>query len=54
ENNQPYTIVNSLGQKVTSGIIENDRVSINALKTGVYFIEIGDVNKAIVAKFIKK
>ena len=53
ENNQPYTIVNSIGQKVTSGIIEYDRVSITDLKKGVYFIEIGTANKTIVEKFIK-
>jgi acid phosphatase len=54
ENNQSYTIVNSIGQKVTSGIIENDRISINTLKTGTYFVEINLGDKTIVEKFIKE
>ena len=53
ENNQPYTIVNLTGQKITSGIIQNYRVSITALKKGVYFIEIFEDNKTIVEKFIR-
>lgn len=54
ENNQPFAIVNSMGQKVESGIIENDRVSISSLKTGTYFIEISTSDKkTIVEKFIK-
>jgi hypothetical protein len=42
-----------MGQKITSGIIENDRVSIIGLKKGTYFIEIYEDNKTIVEKFIK-
>ena len=53
ENNQPYTIVNIIGQKVTAGTIENDRVSITNLKKGIYFLEIGAANKTIVEKFIR-
>lgn len=53
DNNQAYTIFNLLGQKVTSGIIENDRVSITALKKGAYFIEINIDNKTIVDKFLR-
>lgn len=54
ENNQPYTIVNTVGQKVISGIIKDDKVLIADLKKGVYFIEIGVANKTIVEKFIKE
>ena len=54
ENNQPYTIINLIGQKVTSGIIENDKVSIASLKKGAYFIEINEAGKTIVEKFIRE
>ncbi|WP_264521517.1 alkaline phosphatase family protein [Flavobacterium sp. N1994] len=54
ENNQPYTIVNMLGQKMTSGIIENDRVAITDLDKGIYCIEIAEADKIIVEKFIKE
>lgn len=54
ENNQPFEIVNMLGQKITSGIIENDSVSITDLNKGIYFIEIAEADKTIVEKFVKE
>ena len=53
ENNNPYTILNMLGQKITSGIIQNDSVSVIDLKKGVYFIEIETADKTIVEKFVR-
>lgn len=54
ENNQLYTIFNSIGQRVTSGIIENDRISVTALNKGLYFIEVKVANKTLVEKFLKE
>ena len=53
ENDDYYAIVNTLGQKVTSGIIENDRIAVTNLQKGIYFLDIVTPNKTIVEKFIK-
>ena len=35
-----YTIYNSIGQIVLSGIIQNNQIDVNALKNGIYFINL--------------
>lgn len=54
ENNDSYAIVNTLGQVVASGIIENDRIAITTLQKGIYFLNMVKANKTFVAKFLKE
>ena len=54
ENNDDYAIVNALGQKVASGIIDNDRIAITTLQKGIYFLDVVAADKTIVAKFVKE
>jgi len=48
-----YKILNVLGQVISSGESEGE-VSVTALESGMYFIEVNDGNEIMTKKFIKK
>ena len=49
-----YNIYNISGQKVLSGNINNNKININNLQTGIYIIELNTNNKIIREKLIVK
>ena len=54
ENNTQYTIVNTLGQNVGSGIIENNTIKVEKLPIGTYFLQLEHNNEKITKQFIKQ
>lgn len=43
-NNLTYTITNSIGQQITSGIVENKQIDISGIANGIYYLNLKDVN----------
>ena len=52
--NVRYTISNVLGQIVAKGVIVDDAIKIDALKAGIYLLEIITDGEKITQKFVKK
>lgn len=53
-NKASFIIHNLLGQSVMKGTLENNRVNVNNLDTGLYFLEINSNGKKGVKRFIKQ
>lgn len=49
-----YRIINSIGQVVKSGRLNNNSIQVSNLKIGIYILEINDGEETLVKKFIKR
>ncbi len=48
-----YRVVNTIGQSVLSGKLNNSTINVSQLKTGIYMLEVNDSQKLLKTKFIK-
>ena len=53
-NSGNYSIMNSLGQEVANGKIDNGTVSVSHLVTGVYLLEVESNGQTVVKRFIRQ
>ncbi len=53
-NNSSYKIFNQFGQQLAQGTIENDRINISSLATGIYFVQVTNNSSVGVKRFIKE
>ncbi|ULC58387.1 endonuclease [Flaviramulus sp. BrNp1-15] len=49
-----YRIVNLLGQSVKSGVLNNEIITVDSLKSGMYVIELSDGEEKVAKKFVKQ
>jgi chitodextrinase len=49
-----YRILNSLGQQILSGKIDNGTVSVGTITTGVYLLELNTNGQTVIKRFIKQ
>jgi len=54
ENDTYYRVINMLGQEVSTGKVQNGRLSVQSLSAGTYLLEIQSTGKPVVKRFIKK
>ena len=54
QDNTPYRIVNMLGQEIAKGKVQNGIISVSALSTGAYLIEMASNEQIFVKRFIKQ
>jgi chitodextrinase len=52
--NSNYRIINTLGQEIAKGKIENGIISVSSINKGVYLLEISSNGKPITKRFIKQ
>ena len=52
--NSNYRIINTLGQEIAKGKIENGIISVSSINKGVYLLEISSNGKSITKRFIKQ
>ncbi|MFN8274275.1 MAG: zinc-dependent metalloprotease family protein [Flavobacteriaceae bacterium] len=52
--NASYRIINSLGQEVSKGTIQNGEISVSGLTTNIYMLELESNGQTVVKRFIKK
>ncbi|MDY0780506.1 GEVED domain-containing protein [Tenacibaculum sp. IB213877] len=52
--NATYRIVNTLGQSVQAGRLDNTNVNVSKLQTGMYILEVNDGQKLLTTKLVKK
>lgn len=48
-----YKIINSIGQTIKSGKLQNNSIEVSNLKIGMYLLEISDGEEKLIKKFIK-
>ncbi len=49
-----YKIINTIGQTVQGGILNNSRVNISTLNAGMYILEVNDGQKSFKTKLVKR
>ncbi|KAB1157914.1 reprolysin-like metallopeptidase [Flavobacterium luteum] len=52
--NASYRIINTLGQEITKGKIENGSLSVSKINAGVYLLEVSNNGSTTVKRFIKQ
>jgi chitodextrinase len=49
-----YRVVNSLGQEITNGVLQNGIVSVAHLTSGIYLLEVTSNGKSVTKRFVKQ
>ncbi|TYP99879.1 putative secreted protein (Por secretion system target) [Tenacibaculum adriaticum] len=52
--NATYRIVNTIGQSVQTGRLDNANINVSKLQTGMYILEVNDGQKLLTTKLVKK
>jgi len=53
QNLKNYSILNMVGQKIASGILNEEPINIDTLEKGIYFIKLSNDKKSMMIQFIK-
>ena len=51
--NQPYRLINGLGQELERGVLNQQKINLEHLSTGLYYLMIGEGQHTLVEKVIK-